>query len=114
MATSEHHPGAFAKVSGMSGGLRRDWNQSWTFSLNRDLPEGATCDPMLGVAVIRCVKTGATLRGVDIQNERCSTMKAIERSTLASAPIYSSAKRNREARLRGLLREIPGYVGVFA
>ena len=67
MDASKRHSGAFAKVSHMSGGLSRDWNRSWIFGVNREIPEDATCDPMPGVAVILHVKTGARLRAVDYQ-----------------------------------------------
>ena len=51
---------------------------------------------MLGVAVILCVKTGATLHGADVQNGRDRTVKVMEHSTEALPPICSSALRDRE------------------
>jgi NAD(P)-dependent dehydrogenase (short-subunit alcohol dehydrogenase family) len=39
----------------------------------------------MGYEIARQTSAGATLRGVDIQNERCGRMNAIERSTLTSA-----------------------------
>ena len=85
IAASERHAGAVAKVSYMSGGLCHDGNRSCTFGVNRDIPEQANCDPVFGVAVIRCVKTGATLCGVDIQNGRNSIMKATARSMVGTS-----------------------------
>jgi hypothetical protein len=49
---SGRHPGAFAKVPGMPGGLRCDWNWSWAFGIKCDVPADAPFDPVRGITVI--------------------------------------------------------------
>lgn len=55
----------------------RDWNWSWNFGVNGDIAEVATCASLVGVAVMLCVNTGAALHGVDVQNGRNSSVKAM-------------------------------------
>jgi hypothetical protein len=50
-------PDALAKVPCVSGGLRRDWNRSRAFGVNRDVPADAACDTVYDIAVIPCGKT---------------------------------------------------------
>jgi hypothetical protein len=49
---SGRHPGAFAKMPSVYGGLRCDWNWSWAIDVERDVPADAAYDPVRGFAVI--------------------------------------------------------------
>lgn len=49
------------KCPRLPGGLRRDWNRSRTFHVNRNAPADLACDSVRGVAVIPCGKRCAPL-----------------------------------------------------
>jgi hypothetical protein len=52
MGGSGGDPRARAKMPGVFGGLRCDWNRSWNFDLERDVPADGLIDPLRGIAVI--------------------------------------------------------------
>jgi hypothetical protein len=69
MDGAERHPGAVAEVSCVSGRLHRHWNRGRALDAGRDLPADAAGDPVRGVAVVRCHKTGELSHGVNIHRE---------------------------------------------
>ncbi len=81
MDGAERHPGAVAEVSCLSGRLHRSWNRDRALGAGRDVPADGAGDPVRGVAVIRCRKTGEPARGVDIHGEIESKPDCLVRSS---------------------------------
>jgi hypothetical protein len=69
MDCSGYDPGAFAKVPGLCGDLRCDWDRGRAFSVNRDVPAGFSYRRVRGVAVISCHKKRRPLPGLDFCSE---------------------------------------------
>src|SRR5260221_10967285 len=74
---SERHPGAIAKVPGMSDCVLCDWNGNRNFNVNRDLPADGAGGAVRGITVVSCSQPRTALhraaREIALRTMKCSS-----------------------------------------
>ena len=101
MGGTERHPGAVAKVSGVSGSLHCNWYRGWTFDAGRDAFADAACDPLRCVAGIRCHKTGGPSHRVDFHSEKMKSNLSTHKELAIQPTTFAEFARRHTAVFRG-------------
>jgi hypothetical protein len=101
MGGTERHPGAVAKVSGVSGSLHRNWYRGWAFDAGRDVSTRSAGDPLRCVAGVRCHKTGGPSHRVDFRSKKMKSNLSTYKELVIQPTTFAEFARRHAAVFRG-------------